>query len=121
MEFELSVNEIVNKIFTRPPLPPCSFMLRLSVENENTIEVNMFHFLMQILINGAKMLYGDDITPTNISDSQFKILKEYILSLGYELKHNYTYIDEEKTKPHTINIWFEPYKQLTSCNGIIKS
>jgi hypothetical protein len=120
MEYELTVNDIVNKIFTKPPLPPCTYALKLSFENENTIEVNMFHFLMKILIDGAKILYGEDITPNQISPYQFDILKQYILSLGYELKHNYTYLDDDNTKPYKINIWFEPYKQLVSCNGTTK-
>jgi hypothetical protein len=122
MEYDLTVNEIVSKLFTKPPLPPGSFCLRLQHPNpNNTVESNIFHFLMQILIEGAKILYGNEIKPTNISETQFNTLKQYILSLGYELKHEYTYIDEQKTTPYSINIWFEPYQPFITCNGIIKN
>ncbi len=117
MNFETSVNvsHIVDMIFTKPPLPPCTFALALSDE---CIEhnVTMFQMLMNILISGARKLFGDDIQPQHITDTQFDKLKEYMISMSYEIKYNYTYADDGVT-PVMINIWFEPYKNIPNCGS----
>lgn len=112
-----SVSDIIDKVFTRIPYPPCTFSL---VFQEN---IPVFQTLMTILITGAKRLYGESITPSDISDRQFDELKRYMESLGYHIKYNYTNLPESSTESSTesplriINIWFEPYFQKTDCSG----
>lgn len=104
----INVASLVELLFNKPPLEPSTYRI---VSN-----TNLFHPLMEILIKGAKKLYGNDISPQQISDDQFHTLKKYMLSIGFEIKHNYTY-QEDNSIPKVINIWFEPYLHKRNCHG----
>lgn len=113
-----SITDIINKVFTRPPCAPCTFSLVFQED------VPVFQTLMTILITGAKRLYGETITPSDISDRQFLELQRYMESLGYHVKYNYRNVTSgeiSETEPEEpvriINIWFEPYFQKTDCSG----
>lgn len=124
-----SITDIIDKVFTRPPYPPCTFSLVFQED------IPVFQTLMTILISGAKRLYGESITPSEISDRQFLELQRYMESLGYHVKYNYrnvatatttttttatttTTTEPEPDEPiRIINIWFEPYFQKTDCSG----
>ena len=90
-------------------------------------QVVMFQLLMKFLIAGAKFLYGNHITPEQISEKQFEELKHYIESIGFMIRYNYKYItNDEPSKddnlsplehPRVINIWFEKYFEKTDCHG----
>lgn len=108
-----TVQDIVNTVFVHPPREPCSYNLMVTDSQINDARVAMFPFLMEILTTGAKKLFGDDITPQTISTQQFDKLKTYMLSLGYQVKHNFSY----KSDATLINIWFEPYVYNRNCNG----
>lgn len=73
----------------------------------------MFPFLMEILVTGAKKLFGHDVTPQSISPNQFETLKAYMLSLGYKVKHNFV----NQNQAVVVNIWFEPYNNKRNCHG----
>lgn len=103
---------IVNLIFSKEPLPPCTYQIALSDEVYN---ITLFQLLMNILIFGAQKLYGEWITADQITRHQFDELKEYMKSMGYVIKHNYSY--DEKGTPLKVNIWFEPYMHTSICNG----
>jgi len=118
----MSIENVLDKIFSQPPKPPCTYNLNLSNDNRGT----MFQLLMSILIYGAKKLYGDDITPGQISLEQFNILKSYMESIGYVIKHNYTDLKRDEIlpsplieSPSVINIWFEQYIPKVDCHGRI--
>lgn len=119
-----NMESLVNMIFSKPPKPPCTYNLTLP-ENINLNQVIMFQMLMTFLISGAKHLYGNHITPEQISEKQFQELKYYVESVGYVIKYNYKYLTEEiKTntnnpleQPRIINIWFEKYFDKTDCHG----
>lgn len=120
----MSIEYFLNKIFSEPPKPPCTYNLALSNDNNAT----MFQLLMSILIYGAKKLYGEDITPNEITLEQFDILKSYIESIGYVIKHNYTDLKKKEIlssppieSPSIINIWFEQYIPKIDCHGRIIS
>ena len=53
---------------------------------------------MNILICGAKKIYGEDITADNITKAQLETLQRYMMSIGYIIKYNYTY-SKTKTQP----------------------
>jgi hypothetical protein len=74
----------------------------------------MFPYLMGIFINGAIALFGEDVTPQNMTLEQFALLKKYMLSLGHKVMHRY-----EEGNTVVIHIWFEPIQILTDCKGKI--
>jgi len=108
----INVANLANLLFTKPPLDPCTYKV---ISN-----TNMFHPLMDLLIRGAKILYGDNITPQDMTEAQFNLLKKYMLSIGYIIKYNYSSRDELANilpQPHIINIWFEPFSIHRDCHG----
>jgi hypothetical protein len=112
--YELDTKNIVNLVFADSPKLPCTYQIALS-EEAYLNNVTLFQLLMNILICGAKKLYGEYITANEITKQEFDELKKYMISMGYVIKYNYTYNDDNiATK---INIWFEPYIHETICNG----
>jgi hypothetical protein len=117
---EHTFENLINIIFVDSPKPPCTYNLSLPRDNSST----MFQLLMTLLISGAKKLYGENITPSDISEDQFEELKRYIESVGYVIKYNYknnnknnNQIEQTDIAPKIINIWFEQYIPLTDCHG----
>ena len=113
-----SLDQLVKTIFNGPPRPPCTYNIALS-EDQN---ITLFQLLMSILITGAKYLYGDSITPGEISENQFDDLKLYMKSIGYEIKYNYSLVGDQnlpdELKARVINIWFEDVPlPKTDCHG----
>jgi len=115
MSQHVTVQDVINAVFSKPPQEPCTYQILMPVKyNKN--DANSFQYLMGILVGGAKRLYGETIIPSAISNTQFKTLQKYMLSLGYQIKHNYTYNDQSDV-PAMINIWFEPYLGRRDCHG----
>lgn len=110
----VTVSEIVDIIFSTKPQPPYTYTLDLTQFTLNQ-NITVFQILMNILINGAKKLYGETVSPATISKEQYEMLQEYMQSIGYKIKHNYTY--SKNNTPIAVNIWFEYFMPNTSCNG----
>lgn len=107
------IDEFVNFIFSSPPKPPCSF--NVNIENESKFPV-----LLKILLDGAKKLYGQ-VAPQDISERQYDILNEYMESIGFSIKYNYTVDENDNNKITHINVWFVPYmKQALNCGIYMK-
>lgn len=108
---------MIDEIFSKYPKPPCTYNLNLSNDNNGTL----FQLLMGVLMYGAKKLYGDNISPENITEEQYKTLQSYMESMGYVIKYNYT--DLKCINPNYIqpgvmlNIWFEQYIPNVDCHG----
>lgn len=120
MNSEKTLAELVNTIFTSIPKPPCTY--RIALAQDISCQSSMFQLLMSILIAGAKKIYGETITPNDISIEQFEELKRYMESAGYEIKYNYTYLNndpniKDEDKPRIINIWFEQFVIKYDCHG----
>jgi len=120
---ENNLDRVIKTVFSGDPRPPCTYSISLSNE---LVEKNIspFQLLMKILVDGAKLLYGESVTPDQISDKQFEMLKMYMESLGYSIKYNYKVCDEQFIErfieqPRIINIWFEKYRQNIDCHGRI--
>lgn len=105
---------IVNVVFAKEPLPPYTYNIGLA---EDAYNVTLFQLLMNILMCGAKKVYGEFITADNLTKDQFNELQKYMMSIGYIIKYNYTY--NKENIPIKVNIWFEPYMFNSKCNGII--
>ncbi len=108
-----SLQDLVNIIFSKPPKPPCTYML-----TQDSSNVTYFQLLMSLLISGAKILYGENITPNDITDNQFKELQSYIESVGFRIKYNFSDVELNGEKQRVINIWFEPFLDNINCHGI---
>lgn len=118
-----TLQTIVNMVFSNSPKPPCTY--NLALPDTNSKNCTMFQFLMSLLVSGAKKLYGENITPAEISEYQFSELKCYIESVGYIIKYNYSFLGDPdpnldptiEHRPKIINIWFEQYNNPTDCHG----
>jgi hypothetical protein len=117
---EQSLIGLVNTIFTTSPKPPCTYTI--AVAEEVSSQITLFQLLMNLLIAGAKKLYGENITPNDITHEQFEELKLYMESVGYVIKHNYKFLTDDpnirdEDKPRVINIWFEQVILKYDCHG----
>ena len=113
---EHTFEKLIDIIFVDSPKPPCTYNISLPSDNSST----MFQLLMTLLISGARKLYGENITPSDISEYQFEELKRYIESVGYVIKYNYKNNQSDEISdigPKIINIWFEQYIPLFDCHG----
>jgi len=105
---ETSVVAFVDKVFSCPPKEPCTYLI-------GTLQTtNKLQMLMNILILGARKMYGNDIEPSKITIKQLDHLQSYFKSFGYRIK----YIYDDPLQPKKVNIWFEDYKPLVTCSGI---
>lgn len=111
---EKTLEDIVIKIFSEPPKPPCTY----NVSILNSPNITLFQLLMSILVSGARHLYGESITPNDITSDQFDELKCYMESVGYKIKYNYTLLNQNQDNPKIINIWFEQFIPTINCHGI---
>ena len=93
-----TMSDIINSIFGPYPKEPCFYKLG----NPN------MYLLSVIMIQGSKKLFGN-VTPDNMTEKQFKLLQQYIKSIGYEIKY---LVENDKYK-----IWFEPYSPKITCKG----
>lgn len=110
MQQLISVSDLVEMIFTHPPRDACTLNVQLvssvnPATDRDMYNVQMFPYLMDIFINGAVILFGQTVTPQNMTDDQFELLKKYMLSLGHKVMHRYEECADGKVLVH---IWFEP-------------
>lgn len=111
----VNLYQLINIIFTNSPKSANSIIININklASDQN---LTIFQSLMTILLNGAKILFGENISAENISESQYNILKKYIESIGYELHHEYKY--DENNIPIMVNVYFLPYIGNETCNNI---
>jgi hypothetical protein len=120
---EVDLKKMIKIVFSQPPANPGSYKLDLSVENpvENPVDDPEFvnelakttaNVLMNIFISGCQILFGNEITPANITEEQFVKVNKYINSFGYQTHYEYIYKDiinengETIKKPSNLNIHF---------------
>lgn len=101
----IAFSQMINTIFENSPKDISTYSIKSTTR--------MFPILMEILITGAKKLYGEDITPSQLTYEQFNILQKYIMSIGYKVMYNYT----ENINGKIINVWFEEIKKVVDCKG----
>lgn len=114
MDDKIDLKKLIELVFTNPPKPPCSINLDIP-DNMINLFKKTLNILMYILIEGAKILYGKNIKPLDITIEKFAILQEYMNSIGYVIKYNYD--NDENDMPIKVNIWFVKYVHQTTCNG----
>lgn len=108
---EVELSKMIQVVFSNPPENPNSYKLDLSVDDiEMTDEIldqlakSTSNILMNIFISGCKILFGEDITPSNITDDQFQLINKYIHSFGYNTHYEYTYSDNKI--PTKLDVYF---------------
>lgn len=109
---EVDLKKMVTIVFSNPPSDPKTYKLDLSVDD--SLEMNetvvselaktTSNVLINIFISGCNILYGNEVTPANISQDQFQYINKYIKSFGYETHYEYTYNEEQK--PTNLNVYF---------------
>jgi len=105
---EIGLSVFVDKVFSCPPKDPCTYLI-------GTLHTaNKLQMLMNILILGARKIYGNDIEPSKITLKQLDNLQSYFKSFGYKIK----YVYDDPHRPKKVNIWFEDYKPIETCSGI---
>ena len=117
---QVDLKKMITIVFSQPAADPGSYKLDLSVETDheqepefaNELAKTTANVLMNIFISGCQILFGDTITPVNITKDQFKTVNKYINSFGYETHYEYTYNDilgkngETIKKPSNLNVYF---------------
>ena len=123
---EITLDNLIEKIFTEPVKPPKSFCLFF--QNNNTLK-EVFENLLTFLVNGMKLKYSTDGNTVNIEELTAKNvedLKGYINSIGFILKIS-EYTQEEFAKnifPYFVqfnNMEYDPNeKDLTKYQFLIQ-
>lgn len=117
----INLIEFINILFSKPPSKPCSYVINSKIISSDVNQTYnrqiMLPILMNILIIGARKLFGNKITPNDISESQFHTLQKYFQSFGFIIKYNYTLSSDNI--PEKVNIWFDIIKPTVTCNGIV--
>lgn len=89
-----NIEELCNKVFSKPPGDPCTWCLYLdrgiAVEiPENEQAVYIFEILVQILFGGIKVLFGTNeenkISLSSITEEQFELLRKYFQMMEYDI------------------------------------
>jgi hypothetical protein len=105
MDKNISVSDMITKLFSAPPQEPKSLLFSFETANDTTKENDVVAYknnlLMTLFINGSKMLFGTDINPATMTESQFHTVNRYIQSVGFITK---TEIIQSENR---VNIWFE--------------
>ena len=108
---QVDLTKMINILYSNPPTKPNSYKLDLSVDDvEMTDEVlkelakTTSNVLMNIFISGCDILFGSNVTPSNIKQEQFELINKYINSFGYNTNFKYTYND--KKVPVNLDIFF---------------
>lgn len=109
----LNIPLFVSCIFSGDPKPPCTFIVHFN----NIPKSERNKILWQILVTGAKKIYGNQISIDTIEPYQFFLLDRYLQSMGFKIKY------DNINCPQGILIWFDEIKISTLCNGftIIKN
>lgn len=116
-----NIEDIVEYIFSKPPEQAFTYPIVIMEKFHPDPRVCAFPYLMNILLSGAKKLFGNDITPQTISEDQFKTLQTYMLSMGYRVHYRFKHMEEDNTSsPLVVDIWFEECpKPKRNCHGIL--
>ena len=84
MSEELLVDDLIEKIFSKPPKGINE--IKLSFANMMGVK-DLFEFLLTFITNGSKLLFGKNSGKVYIAkwtDIEFNILNKYCKSIGYE-------------------------------------
>jgi hypothetical protein len=100
---ETNLQAIVDQICSQNIKPPCSIQLIMDHEIDGSIE---FDIIKDFALLTMKRLYGSDVNPTQLSQTDFERLNGYVQSVGYTMK-----LDRVETEDEIqFKILFDRYK-----------
>ena len=119
---EVDLKKMIAIVFSQAPADRGAYKLDLSVDTEQNVEQDpefanelaktTANVLMNIFISGCQILFGNQVTPANITEEQFTTVNKYINSFGYQTHYAYTYTEtinekgETVKKPSNLNVYF---------------
>ena len=82
-ETELDLTGFMRSVFNKSAMPPFSFRVNLSQASY----ADKNNFLQSFILTGCNSLFdGEQLH--NLTDRQIKKLREYLLSIGYDVDYN---------------------------------
>lgn len=110
---KIGLKDLILNLFTNAPRQkntvPIDLEKLLSYASNDQEKNQLIHLkeniLMIIFVNGARILFGENITPQNMTKQQYEVLNYYMESIGYTCKYNYPQNDDNTTK--ILDILFE--------------
>ena len=80
---DIDFDNFIDKIFTNEIKDPKTYNLSVNISNLKEI----FEMLLMVFTKGMKILYGNNgvVDLKNISESEFNVVKDYFMSMGYKL------------------------------------
>jgi len=87
---ESNLDYIVEQICSKPPSNPNNIQLQLvdinlnlSQEEQSKIDKLEFDIVKEITLKMMKYLFGENSNPSTLSETNFYLLKQYVMSIGY--------------------------------------
>lgn len=116
---ECDLTELTNRIFKEEPKAPKSYMISF----DNICMKEVFEALLTFLVNGMKILYGNSngvVEIQHFNINTFEILRQYILSIGFDLVVNPYNNEDWKTNifPHFVQFNNLPYDETQKYIGL---
>lgn len=114
---KIGVKDLILNLFTNAPRQKNSVPIGLEKtisyaknnEEKNQLIQLKENILMIIFVNGARILFGENVTPENITEKQYDVLNYYMESIGYTCKYNY--IKNEDNTNKILSILFEAIEE----------
>lgn len=103
---EMDAFHVIGLIFRNPVQPPKTHNLRLDENDPNNENIQFHDILMKIFMDGVKILFGENVTPINITKDQYLTVNGYMNSFGYQTEFDYEF-DPETNVPKNLRVWFE--------------
>lgn len=100
---ETNIYKIAEQICSVPPSPPCSIQFIMDHETDADVE---FDLLRDFALACMEILFGPNVTPQDLSETDFEKLNNYIKSVGYLLVVK----REETETSYQFKISFERYR-----------
>jgi hypothetical protein len=99
---ESNIHNIATQICSELPKIPCSYRLFIDEQIDNDIECDI---MRDFTLSCIHILFGEHMTPCELSSHQYELLNSYVNSVGYTLLVNVVELPNE----YQYRISFEKY------------
>ena len=84
---ESNLDYIVEQICSKPPNNPNTIQLQLTnidlSEESSKLDKLEFDIVKEITLKMMRYLFGENSNPSTLSETNFYLLKQYVMSIGY--------------------------------------
>ena len=98
MEVEGNLDDFIKKVFSNDPMPRNSYQIQYNNPNVDNANEFIFKELVYTLTEGLKILYGNTIDLSNITEQNIQKIKEYFNSFGFNIYLKVENILDEKKR-----------------------